>query len=66
MIIREMPSTERPRDKGLRYGVRSLSSRELLALILRTGSQGESVLTMADNLLQMSKGIKGLVRMSNE
>lgn len=33
MIIREMPSTERPRDKGLRYGVRSLSSRELLALI---------------------------------
>ena len=22
MIIREMPSTERPRDKGLRYGVR--------------------------------------------
>ncbi|WP_278795291.1 JAB domain-containing protein [Hoylesella nanceiensis] len=66
MIIREMPSTERPRDKGLRYGVRSLSSRELLALILRTGSQGESVLMMADNLLQMSKGIKGLVRMSNE
>ena len=53
MIIREMPSTERPRDKGLRYGVRSLSSRELLALILRTCSQGESVLTMADNLLQI-------------
>lgn len=66
MIIREMPNSERPRDKGLRYGVRTLSSRELLALVLRTGTQGESVLTMADHLLQLSKGLKGLVRMSNE
>jgi len=49
-----MELTERllPREKMLRFGVDALSDAELLALFLRTGSQGKNVLTLARDLLQ--------------
>ena len=62
-LIKEMPAAERPREKAKRYGIRSLSNRELLAVILRTGSAGISAAETADLLLQKSKGLKGLARM---
>lgn len=40
-----------PREKMLAYGVASLSDTELLAIFLRTGSQGEPVLKLAERLL---------------
>ena len=58
--IRDIPDTEKPREKGIRYGVRNLSSRELLALILRTGVRGRSVLETADELLMKAGGLGGL------
>lgn len=49
-----MELTERlmPREKMLRLGIDSLSDVELLALFLRTGSQGKNVMTLARDLLQ--------------
>lgn len=49
-----MELTERlmPREKMLRLGIDSLSDVELLALFLRTGSQGKNVMTLAHDLLQ--------------
>jgi len=41
-----------PREKMLAYGVASLSDAELLAIFLRTGSQGEGVLQLAERLLR--------------
>lgn len=58
--IKDMPAGEMPREKGIRYGVRNLSSRELLALILRSGTKGQSVLETADALLAAADGISGL------
>lgn len=51
MFIREIGLDERPREKLMRDGVKSLSSSELLALILRTGSRFESVVDLSRRLI---------------
>lgn len=63
-LIAELNENEKPREKALRYGLRCLSTAELLALILRTGTKGQSVLETAEQLLKKSKGISGIQRMS--
>lgn len=50
-VMRELPDVERPRERLLRFGVRSLRDRELLALLLRTGTRSVSALGLADALL---------------
>lgn len=65
-MIKEMPGSERPREKAVQFGVNVLSTRELLALLLRTGAKGESVFEVVDQLLIRSKGIAGLERMSRQ
>lgn len=47
-----MANEERPRERVLSYGFASLSNAELLALFLRTGYQGVSVLEMANQILK--------------
>ena len=59
MIIEEIREDERPRERAIEYGIDALSNRELLALILRSGYKGVSVLQMADDLLNRY-GLKGL------
>ncbi len=46
-----LPADSRPREKLLARGAQALSDTELLALLLRTGLPGKSVLQMADELL---------------
>ncbi|MBR2068113.1 MAG: DNA repair protein RadC [Solobacterium sp.] len=65
-MIKEMPSQEKPREKALLYGLRSLSNRELLALILRNGIEGKSVLEVADELLQKNGGMAGIARATRQ
>lgn len=50
-LIKEMPNNERPRERLLNYGVKSLSNSELLAIILQTGNKGESVLDLSKRIL---------------
>ena len=51
-----------PREKLKKYGVESLSEVELLALIIRTGRKGESVLTISQKVLTnvISTGIDNI------
>jgi DNA repair protein RadC len=49
--IREIPSDERPRERLIRYGADSLSTAELLAILLRTGTEQRSAVGLADHLL---------------
>ncbi len=51
-MMKQLPVSERPREKALRYGIESLSNRELLALLIRHGTSGYSVLDIADELLK--------------
>ena len=63
-MIRDLPVGERPRERLARAGEGALSTTELLAIILRTGTGGESVLNMATRLLSRYNGLPGLARAS--
>jgi len=62
--IKDLPLDERPRERLARAGESALSTTELLAIILRTGVGGESVLDMATRLISSYKGLPGLARAS--
>ena len=53
MAFKDLPPNTRPREKLLARGAGALSDAELLALLLRTGIVGKSVLQMAHELLQI-------------
>ena len=54
--IREMLSEERPYEKCERFGAGSLTDIELLAVLLRTGTKGESALDLARKLFYPGEG----------
>ena len=58
--VREMPSEERPRERLAAYGPRHLSNTELIAILLRTGSAGENVISQSSRLLSRFDGLRGL------
>lgn len=49
--VRDLPASERPRERFLRLGAEALGTVELLAIIMRTGARGDSVLMTAQKLL---------------
>jgi DNA repair protein RadC len=49
--IREMPKVERPREKLIQKGAQNLKDEELLAILLRTGSEGKSAIDVAKQIL---------------
>ncbi len=49
--IHDLPEEERPRERLVRNGPESLSNAELLAIILRTGSRAENVVSMSSRIL---------------
>jgi DNA repair protein RadC len=66
MSIREWPSSERPREKLLQMGPQSLSEAELLAILLRTGTRGQSALDLARALLVEFGSLRGLLTADRE
>ncbi|MER3397816.1 MAG: hypothetical protein C4315_04615 [Chloroflexota bacterium] len=60
VLIRELPVTERPRERLLRHGPSVLSDHELIAIIWRTGTRSESVLDLARRVLTRFGGLHGL------
>ncbi len=61
-MIRDLPHGERPRERLKEYGPKYLSNTELIAILLRTGVQGENVLSMSSRLLARRDGLAGLGR----
>jgi len=62
--VRDIPDEDRPRVRLTRLGPSALSNEELLALLLGTGSRGESVLDRARRLLAAHGGLAGLAGVS--
>ena len=60
MKIQEWPLQERPRERLIRQGEKSLSTAELLAILLRTGKRGESALALAQKLFFEFGGLRAL------
>jgi len=62
--VKRWPASEQPREKLQAYGASTLSDAELLAILLRTGLKGESVLALSQRILQAHSGLGGLGRAS--
>ncbi|HEX6706679.1 MAG TPA: DNA repair protein RadC [Albitalea sp.] len=62
MVLKNIPAAARPREKLLAQGPSSLADAELVALLLRTGIKGSSVLQLAQRTLDVFGGLAGLLR----
>ncbi len=58
--VRELPESERPRERLERLGPQALTTAELLAILLNTGTATEDVLSLASRLLGDHAGLRGL------
>jgi DNA repair protein RadC len=58
--IMDITADERPREKLASSGAQSLAEEELLAILLRTGIQGENAVAMGRRLLDDFGGINGI------
>lgn len=67
MIIKELPVTERPREKMIRYGCGAMSNAELLAVLIGSGTRNKSAIEVAQDILAMDEsGISFLGRCTLE
>ena len=68
LMMKDLPASERPREKLMNHGAEALSNAELLAILLRTGTQEESVMRLAERILIEAgeDGLGGLAHSSIE
>ena len=64
--VRDLPASERPRERMAALGAEALSQQELLACVLGRGVAGESVLVTAQRLLSRFGSIQGIAHASLE
>lgn len=60
MIVKELPIDDRPREKLILRGPQSLSDAELIAILLRTGIKGKSVIHVAQDLIKKHNNLNSL------
>ena len=66
MKINEIPFWEKPREKVLENGIETLSSIELIAILLRCGTKNKSVLELSSELLNYFESIDELKNITIE
>lgn len=66
MIVKELPLDDRPREKLMLRGVQSLSDAELIAILLRTGTKGKSVIQLSQELLRKHENLNSLTSLTHE
>lgn len=66
VMVREMPSEMRPRERLEQFGASALGKEELVAILLRMGAQGESVVTVSKRLLTRFGNLRSLASASLE
>ncbi|GIN55927.1 UPF0758 protein YsxA [Lederbergia ruris] len=60
LMIKDFPVDDRPRERLIKTGPESLSTQEIVAILLRTGTKSESVLQLANRLLTKFDGLMWL------
>jgi DNA repair protein RadC len=63
--VKDLPIDDRPREKLLLRGSQSLTDAELIAILLRTGTKGKSVLTIAQEIINKEKNLAQLASKSS-
>lgn len=56
--MKDVPKSERPRERLLQYGESHMSNQELLAILLGSGTKKESVMDLSNRLLMHFEGLK--------
>jgi DNA repair protein RadC len=64
--LRETAVGERPQERLARLGAGALSDTELLALVLRSGTRGQDVLTLSARLIAEAGSLPGLLAWRQE
>jgi DNA repair protein RadC len=59
--LADMATGERPQERLLRHGAAALSDTELLAMLLRSGTRGQDVLTLAGELISRAGSLADLI-----
>ena len=62
--IRDLESSQRPRERLASLGATSLSNAELIAILLRTGIKGINAVQLGQKILMDCGGLAGLHRLS--
>ncbi len=61
-MIREMPSSERPRERLAKRGASSLKTAELLAILFRTGTRRLNAVELAETILSKFGSLRTMAR----
>jgi len=64
--IKDLPLDDRPREKLILRGPQSLTDAELLAILLRTGKKGKSVVAVAQEMIAKEGNLAKLASRSLE
>ncbi len=59
--VHDIPVDDRPRERLQKHGAESLSNPDLIAIILRNGSQRDNVIELANKILIKYGGLSGLM-----
>ena len=62
LLIREMPSSERPRERLAKHGASSLKTSELLAILFRTGTRDLNAVELAEKMLNKFGSLTAIAR----
>lgn len=60
LTIKDIPISERPRERILQHGATHCTNQDLIALILRSGTKTDSVLHLSQRILQQFEGLQYL------
>jgi DNA repair protein RadC len=66
LTVKELPFDDRPREKLLLRGAQNLSDAELVAILLRTGKKGKSVVEISRELINSERNLAVLATRSVE
>ncbi|MDW7651248.1 MAG: DNA repair protein RadC [Bacillota bacterium] len=64
LTIKDLPPSERPRERLMASGRASLSDADLIAILLRTGTSEETAVQLAERILVELGGLQALPRSS--
>jgi DNA repair protein RadC len=62
--ISDLAAADRPRERLANTGAEALNNAELLAILLRTGLEGENAVRLGERVLAQNGGLVGLLKMS--
>ena len=62
LSLRDLNPEDRPQERLERLGPGPLTDRELLAMLIRSGTAQKDVLSLADDLIRQAGSLAGLLR----